>query len=236
MDRKCAEVVNSMPSLQIPWHSRCESLNSHSRSLMFFCRQLLSCDLRIFAAGKKAQDSRASLPSQRNKPTRVAFCPTDGGPTFTNHRYAILRTAPQQLSKVMMSDARWDDPSRLRSHSMPCLPERPMEAHSVLGPSSSSSWLYLPSSNLDSVKLDPTSLLHHRRPRQTSFDSVFPVAPTRFNEAVRTSLMRRTDQSPTKPRRCLEPPLGDDACAKYREQDGPIRHATMLHTGHEKLV
>jgi hypothetical protein len=143
-----------------------------------------------------------------------------------------LRHDPETpLHLSMMLDARWDDPSRLRSHSMPCLPERPIE-EAESGGGGPSSW-YL--SNLNSVKLDPPS--QHRRPRQSSFDSVFPAAaPTRFNEVVRTSLIRRTDQSPTKPRRSCLSTTSDEPLATYGEEGGPIRQAKMLHTGLEKSV
>jgi hypothetical protein len=125
----------------------------------------------------------------------------------------------------MMLDARWDDPTRLRSYSMPCMPERQTEAQAEsVCPSSP---LYLPS-NLGSVKLDP-SLFLHRRPRQSSFDSVFPAAsPTRINDAA-----RRTDQSPTKPRRRLEPAAEDVEAGRSSAQ---IRQAKMRIPGLEKLI
>jgi hypothetical protein len=121
---------------------------------------------------------------------------------------------------------------------MPCLPERPIEAVAESECPSSPSF-YLPS-NLDSAKLDLPSPLH-RRPRQTSFDSVFPItAPTRFNEVVRASLVRRTDQSPTKPRRRLEPATEEhEARGAYeRQEDSPIqvRPVEILHMRHSKLL
>jgi hypothetical protein len=108
---------------------------------------------------------------------------------------------------------------------MPCMPERPTEAQSEsVCPSSP---LYLPS-NLESVKLDP-SLFLHRRPRQSSFDSVFPAAsPTRVSEGS-----RRTDQSPTKPRRRLEPAVEDVEAGRAAAQ---TRQAKMLLAGFENVV